>query len=180
MHDKYGLTIDRMLCHPQHRGEFDQIAQLLVRGEKSGLTTQDHAAYLLRKAALRLRKSRRLRPELVLRVADWNRQILIFSSSDIFGTPEVVPERPGVYIFRDATGCLYIGESRDLRRRVLKHLDRSDNHTLGAYLWRAGHRDVQIELHVFDPESKAKEKSVRRAYESELIRSRTLRFNVQP
>ena len=136
--------------------------------------------YLLRKAAFALRKSRRLKPELVLRVADWGRQVTTLTASRVLRHPESVPDRPGVYLFRDQTGYLYIGESSNLRDRVTKHVDRSDRQSLASYLFDGNLDSVTIELHAFDPASKAKEKTVRRAYESELIRSREPRFNVAP
>jgi hypothetical protein len=37
-----------------------------------------------------------------------------------------------------------------------------------------------VELHAFDPDSKARSLTVRRAYESELIRSRKPRLNIAP
>ena len=94
--------------------------------------------------------------------------------------PEIVPTRPGIYIFRDESGYLYIGESSNLRLRVEKHLDHSDRKSLAHYLWENGNKKITVELHAFDPESKAKDKTVRRAYESELIRSREPRFNITP
>ena len=183
MYDKYALTMDRVLCDPAHRAVFDRIASSIA-GEnkdkkKNGSATLD-LAYRVRKAALGLRKSRRLRPELVLRVADWGQQVLTFSAEQIVKDPQRVPANPGVYIFRDESGYLYIGESKQLRSRVLKHLDRSDRKSLSAYLSRRGIQSVQIELHVFNPESNAKDKAARRAYESELIRSRKPRLNIQP
>ena len=115
-----------------------------------------------------------------MRVADWKREIITLSADEILKKPESVPTHPGVYIFRDDTGYLYIGESSDLRSRVTKHLDHSDRKSLAHYLWDNGVEKLTVELHAFDPNSKAKEKSARRAYESELIRSRQPRFNIAP
>ena len=198
MHDQHRLTMDRVVCDPVRRAEFDRIALSIARGPAQAKTdpfilSPDPGAnvtakppepvdlaYRLRKAALRLRKSRQLRPELVLRVADWGRQILVHDAEQILKDPRLVPPQPGVYIFRDRSGYLYIGESRDLRARVMKHLDRSDRVSLAAYLWDRGIRGITVELHAFDPESRANRKTIRRAYESELIRSRRPRFNVRP
>ena len=55
MFDKHQLTVDRVLCDPEQRKEFDRIAQAAAPGVE---------AYRLRKAALSLRKTRKLRPEL--------------------------------------------------------------------------------------------------------------------
>jgi hypothetical protein len=48
------------------------------------------------------------------------------------------------------------------------------------YLKRQGVEQVTIEVHAFDPDSAARLIEMRRAYESELIRSRRPRFNIAP
>jgi predicted GIY-YIG superfamily endonuclease len=165
------MGTDRVMCDPKRRKEFDAVAQSAAPGV---------AAYRLRKAAFSLRKARKLRPELVARVAEWDRQILSLSVKEIIRAPEIVPTNPGVYIFRDATGYLYIGESANLRTRVAKHVDHSDRKSVAHYLWKNGAKNVTVELHAFDPDSSARRKEMRRAYESELIRSRKPRFNIAP
>ena len=171
MYDEHQLSIDRVLCDPDLRREFDRIAHSV---------TPDVSAYQLRKAALSLRKARQLRPELVARVADWRKQVITLSAREIWNDPERVPDTPGIYLFRDASGYLYIGESENLRARVTKHLDQSDRKSLAQYLWREGGEGVTVELHAFDPDSGARHKEMRRAYESELIASRRPRFNLAP
>jgi len=169
--DKYKVSVDRAMCEPKYRAEFDRVARSVA---------PDVPVYRLRKAALGLRKARRLRPELVVRVADWGRQVLEFPADRLARDPSLVPAKPGVYIFRDRSGYLYIGESSNLRRRLAKHLADSDRKSLARYLREHGYKDVVIEVHAFDPDSRAKERLVRRAYESELIRSRKPRFNIAP
>ena len=171
MHDKYGVSTDRVFCDPDRRAEFDKVAKSV---------SPDTSVYLLRKAALGLRKKRQLKPELIVRIADWGRDIHTLPASHVVKKPEAVPVEPGIYIFRDETGYLYIGESSNLRTRVSKHLDHSDRKSLAHYLWKNGTDGVTVELHAFDADSKAKERLVRRAYESELIRSREPRFNIAP
>lgn len=171
MYDKYRLTTDRVMCDPKRRSEFDAVAQTAAPRV---------SAYRLRKAAFSLRKARKLRPELVARVADWGRQIVSLPAKKIVSDAEIVPTNPGVYIFRDTSGYLYIGESANLRSRVAKHLDHSDRKSLAHYLWKGGMEDVTVELHAFGPDSNARLKEMRRAYESELIRSRKPRFNIAP
>jgi hypothetical protein len=171
LYDRHQLTIDRILCEPERRREFDELAQELAPGVP---------ADRLRKAALGLRKARELRPELVTRVADWGREIVSHSARQIVENPQLVPARPGVYVFRDATGYLYIGESVNLRTRVTKHLNQSDRESLAQNLWKDGIEGITVELHAFDPDSQARSQTVRRAYESELIRSRRPRLNIAP
>lgn len=169
--DKHQCSIDRMMCDPAIRGEF----------EAAALAIDDSVnCYAVRKAAFQLRKARRLRPELITRIADWGRTIKTFKVKDILDDAEVLNEHPGVYIFSDSTGYLYIGQTANLRERLLNHLDESHNLSLAKYLKTEMSDSISIEVHDFDPKSKAAKTMVRRAYESELIASRKPRFNVQP
>lgn len=169
--DKFSTTIDRVMCDPRQRTLFDEAAHKIA---------PDVDAYRLRKAAFGLRKTRRLQPELVVRVADWGKQISSHPAGDLAKSPVKIPEQPGIYLFHDATGYLYIGESSNLRERVSKHLDHSDRKSLAHYLWSNGLDGVTVELHAFARDSQARDKTARRAYESELIRSRTPRLNLAP
>ncbi len=169
INDKYGVNTDRAFCDPQLRREFDNVALSVA---------PEIAPYLLRKGAFKLRKNRKLRPELVPRVADWEVQVLDFPSQRVVESPGIVPRKPGVYIFRDKSGYLYIGESSNLHLRVKKHLDHSDRKSLARYFWDNGLRAVVIEVHIFDPKSNARFKAHRRAYEASLIQSRHPRFNI--
>lgn len=171
LEDRYSVNTDRVLCDPKLRAEYDKEASKVAPKVDP---------YLLRKASLTLRKSRRLQPELVLRVADWKKDIIAMSAADAEKDAGKVPEQPGVYIFRDATGYLYIGESSNLHDRIKKHLDRSDRQSLANYLATNGVKGVTLELHAFEKDSPARLKPMRRAYESELIRSRKPRFNLAP
>lgn len=169
--DKFSTTIDRVMCDPEQRAVFDETAHKIA---------PEVDAYRLRKAAFSLRKTRRLQPELVVRVADWGKRILSIPAAELAKSPVKIPEQPGVYLFHDASGYLYIGESSNLRERVSKHLDHSDRKSLAHYLWSKGLDGVTVELHAFEPDSQARDKTARRAYESELIRSRTPRLNLAP
>ena len=171
LEDRYKVNTDRVICEPELRAEYDKVSKANV---------PDGETYLVRKASFTLRKSRRLQPELVSRVVDWKKQILAFPASEIANKPELIPNGPGVYIFRDETGYLYIGESSKLRDRLKKHLDDSDRQSLATYLKAEGIGGIVIEVHAFDPDSQARLKPQRRAYESELIRSRKPKFNLAP
>jgi len=174
MADQFGLTLDRVLCDPAMRAAFDRTALEMVPEENQA------SAYTLRKMVMRLRKTRRLQPELVLRVADWNRRIITLAAKQIRVHAYSVPEGPGVYFMRDRSGYLYVGESANLWKRLTIHLDDSDRKTLANYLKTVGIEGVRVELHCFDTTSAARRVSHRRAYESELIRSRQPRFNLRP
>lgn len=171
VHDRHKISTDRMMADPKFRAEFDRE----VRSIDAGLNLYD-----VRKSAFQLRKQRRLRPELIARIADWGREIKSFPLSTVRKTPDIVPSRPGIYIFRDATGYLYIGQSVDLRKRLKEHLDASSNFSLSKYLSDLGNDNITIEVHAFASDSRARETMIRRAYESELIASRKPRFNIQP
>jgi excinuclease UvrABC nuclease subunit len=82
----------------------------------------------------------------------------------------------GIYIFYSTTATLYVGESENLRKRIGKHLDHSDNRGLAHWFWEHGFSGVQLELRVL-PETTSHR--VRCAVERELILSRKPVFNIQ-
>lgn len=171
LEDRFKLTVDRILCDPIKRREFDRVASSVAA---------DVSLYRLRKAALGLRKARKLRPELIKRIADWNAEIHSFNAEELANDASLIPRKPGIYLFRDRTGYLYIGEASSLRPRVIKHLDHSDRKALAHYFWEMGIKEVVVELHAFGPKSDARKTAPRRAYESELIDKRNPRFNIRP
>jgi predicted GIY-YIG superfamily endonuclease len=168
--DKFSSSLDRVLCSQEGKREFDELSQRLSPGVP---------VYFLRKAALMLRKCRKLRPELIKRVADWETTLLQYSAEEVRAEPILVPSCPGIYIFSNATGYLYIGEASDLRARVRKHLDHSDRKALARYLWEEGLQGLIVELHAFARESNGRLTMCRRAYESDLIKTRQPRFNIK-
>ncbi len=171
MQDEFNVTFDQVLIDPQLLKTYDEYAKAIDS------QSDTHA---LRKAALRLRKSRQLKPELVLRVTDWKRDFVTLSVEEAKHRIETLPKRPGIYIFRDTTGFLYIGQSNNLRERLAKHLDASDRQNLADYLSKNAAGSLTLELHVFREGSPAEKTVVREAYESELIRSRKPRLNLSP
>jgi predicted GIY-YIG superfamily endonuclease len=171
MQDKHKVSSDAVMADPELRREFD----VLARGIDPAAD-----AYQVRKSALRLRKARELRPELITRIADWDREVREFAAAQVAADLTLIPERPGIYLFRDKSGYLYIGEALDVRERLKSHLDESDRKSLANYLREQGVESISIEIHSFPADSRMKDVTVRRAYESELIRSREPRFNVRP
>jgi excinuclease UvrABC nuclease subunit len=113
-------------------------------------------------------------------VANWSRSVLNFQAEEIIHNHNLVPRAPGVYIFWDSSGYLYIGESKYLYLRIKKHLDHSDRKSLAHYFWEKGFREITVELHVFNRESEARIKRCRQAYESNLIETRQPQFNLKP
>jgi hypothetical protein len=169
--DRRGVHVDQILVDPVVRDEFDQLARSL--DERS-------STYDLRKAALRLRKERKLTPELTLRVADWKRDIRSSTLSELRKELSTLPNTPAVYLFSDSTGYLYIGQTSRLRDRITRHLADSDRQALAQYLEKQAHGPIRVELHCFGEASPALDQRVREAYESELIRSRKPRLNLAP
>lgn len=172
--DRHRVSTDSILVDPKLRAELQAEAEKIA---------PEADAYQIRKATLQLRKRRALRPELVLRVADWEREIRTLGLSELKDElqRQGVPSRPGVYLFRNAKdGYLYVGEAADLSNRLGQHVDSSDRRALADFLATEDPDNITVELHVFPSDSPAKTVTVRRAYESELIRSRKPKFNVRP
>lgn len=171
MADEKKVHFDQILCDPELLKAFDKLAIELSPNTET---------YLLRKAALRLRKSRQLQPELVIQASDWKVNISEHTLDELTSQLPQTTTRPGIYIFRDATGYLYIGQSNNLRERLTHHLKESDRDQLRNYMLEHGGADLTIELHEFAEGSPGEKLASRRAYESELIRSRKPRLNLAP
>lgn len=171
--DRHRISTDRMLADEAFRQELQNEAMLIRPGID---------AYAVRRAVLGLRKKRQLKPELVLQVADWDREIETYAldqlSNDL--AKGLISTGPGVYLFRVPSGYLYVGEAVNLATRLSQHVDGSDRVSLADYLAGDQADQVSVELHIFPSDSPARRVTVRRAYESELIRSRDPRFNVRP
>lgn len=167
--DRHDVTTDQMLADPLLLKE--------LHDEAAGLT-EEVDDYAVRKSILALRKVRRLRPELVMRVAQWDRQIRTVPLTEL--SEARIPEQPGVYLFRSDAGYLYIGEASNLAKRMSDHLSGSHNAALAKRIVSGDADRVTVELHVFGKSSPARKSSVRQAYESELIRSRHPKYNLRP
>jgi hypothetical protein len=182
--DRHPVSTDSLLCDPRLRDQLQAAAIAIVQQpEASGLpATRPPDAYSIRKHLLRLRKTRLLRPELVQRVADWDRTIESFTVKELVAALDAgkISTGAGVYLFYDPTGYLYIGEAANLRTRLLQHTSQSDRMTLDQYLRSGSKGSITIELHTFGERSPANDLAIRRAYESELIRTRQPRFNIRP
>lgn len=169
--DRHQTGLDRIFCDPELRAEFDLIVKTL---------DPELEIYAARTAAMQLRKQRRLQPELIARIADWGRKVETFSYQQLVENPDLTPPLPGIYLFLDPSGYLYIGQSDNLHARLKTHFRESHNFSLTDYLQGEQKDRVMIELHSFPADSRARETMIRRAYESELISSRKPRFNILP
>ena len=92
---------------------------------------------------------------------------------------EVAP-RPGIYLFRDAmVTCILDGAEPS--PATDQAFATSDRQSLAEYLDEHSQSSrVSVELHVFQEGSPAEQLATRRAYESELIRTRKPRLNIAP
>jgi site-specific DNA-methyltransferase (adenine-specific) len=163
MERRDGATLDDILCDPMFANEFDSIASRISPG---------FSPLQYRWAALNLRKRSQLSPELLARVVP-PRQVLSISVVGI--QVSAVPNEQGLYVIFSQDTCLYVGEAENLRNRIGKHLDHSDNKGLARWMWDQGTSGLFLELQILDPNTSQK---VRRALERELIRGRKPVFNV--
>jgi hypothetical protein len=157
-------TLDRIICDPALAQDFDKLAQELAPG---------FTPFEYRFAALNLRKKRRLRPEV-------SPKLLAATQVESFPVAGIdinrIPQGQGIYLFYyRGEGLLYLGEARNLRDRIRKHLDHSDRKELARWLWEHGVDRLLLETHVFPVGTT---NAARRAVELELIRSRRPRFNI--
>jgi site-specific DNA-methyltransferase (adenine-specific) len=161
-----GVSIDEIICDPELVREFDAMAANLAPG---------FSVLQYRWAALNLRKANKLKPELLSRVVSAQAVSLGLVTELDVGT---ISSTQGLYVFYDPESrqTLYVGEATNLRKRLEKHLDHSDNKNLARWLWEHGFEKVYLELHLL-PQATATR--VRRALEAELIASRRPVFNVQ-
>lgn len=169
--DLSGASTDEIIADPKLRVRLIEEAGRVVLGAES---------YDVLKHVLGLRKARQLKPELVLRVAQWKREILVWPLETIAEDLTLIPNQPGVYLFRTSNGYLYIGEAADLRRRLTEHLQGDGTSPLSSYLKQRSPAGLTLEIHAFEADSPAKKVTMRRAYESELIRSRDPLLNIRP
>lgn len=187
--DRHPVSTDTLLCDPRLRAQLQTAATVVVHLPKAveppdaqSPDAESPDAYSIRKHLLRLRKTRHLRPELVQRVADWDRTIDAYTIDQLTAAlaTGTISTGAGVYLFYDPTGYLYIGEAANLKKRLLQHTSQSDRVTLDQYLRSGSQGSITVELHTFGAQSPANAVSIRRAYESELIRTRQPRFNIRP
>lgn len=158
-----GVTLDDVICDPVRAAEFDELAGRIAPG---------YTPLQYRWAALSLRKNRRLRPEPIGRAIQ---PVSVEQArADQIDVGEV-PTTQGLYVFFAGSECLYVGEARNLRSRIKKHLDHSDNRGLARWLWEYGEEALYVEYQVLPEQTPTR---ARKAMELELIRSRDPIFNV--
>jgi hypothetical protein len=158
------VSLDDVICDPDLASELDQLAAQIAPG---------YLPLQYRWAALNLRKARSLTPEILARVV-LAEQVLSFPVKGL--DLNCVPVQQGLYLFIDRQNVLYVGESKNLKHRIRKHLEHSDNRGLAHWLWEHGSDDLLLELHALPGNTRT---DVLVAMEVELIRSRNPMFNVK-
>lgn len=158
------LSLDNILCDPELAAIFDVTAGSLAPGFSS---------LQYRWAALNLRKARQFKPELLSRVAP-PLEIIHYRAKEL--VVNQLPIAQGVYLLFDGQRLLYVGEAKNIRHRIKKHLDHSDRKELARWLWENGPEELRLEIQVLEPETPTR---IRKALEAELIRSRDPVFNVK-
>lgn len=158
------VSLDEILIDPARAEEFDILCSDLCPGASS---------LQYRWSALCLRKQRGLTPETISHAIQ-AAAVSIHSCSSV--PIHDISTAAGLYIFFDDAQTLYVGEASNLRSRLKKHLDHSDNKQLARWFWEHGFEKARIELHVMEADCSTR---IRRSLELELIRSRRPAFNIQ-
>ena len=158
------ISLDQIICDPGRAAEFDELAQRIAPG---------FSPLQYRWAALGLRKAKKLEPELVGRIAP-PVDMVNMPVKDI--VPDQLPVSQGLYLFFAADQLLYVGETENLRKRLKKHLEHSDNKGLARWIWEFGVENLHLEMQILEDKTETR---VRRALELELIRSRRPLFNIK-
>ncbi|MDI6448637.1 GIY-YIG nuclease family protein [Anaerobaca lacustris] len=164
MERRDGISLDTIICDPEKAAQFDAVSSRIAPG---------YSPLQYRWAALNLRKSKRLEPELVGRIAPPIDVINVCTSEIVV---DELPLSQGLYLFIAAEQLLYVGETENLRKRLKKHLEHSDNRGLARWIWEFGTESLHLEMHIL---ADSIDTRIRRALELELIRSRRPLFNVK-
>jgi len=153
-------SLDQILINPVLVAEFDSLCQELSPG---------FAVVQYRLSAMGLRKKRKLRPEVMSHaLPSKNVNRLLCSTVNVSD----LPSSAGLYIFFDNLRTLYVGEASNLKIRLKKHLEHSDNKQLARWFWENNPEKVWVEVHLLE------EACSTSALEFELITSRKPVFNI--
>ena len=160
---QFSTTVDRILCDPRMREEFDSLMQLLEPG-----CPELEARY----AALTLRKKGMLRPELIGRVVQSIGGRLIPVTELRL---DDVPKEPGAYLFFDHENTLYAGKAENLQNRIADHMDTWLARDLIKQIRDHRRTPVFLVMHLLRPGIASLSLG---AYEAEIIRSRNPAHNL--
>ena len=158
------VSLDDVICEPSLAKEFDQLCADLAPGFR---------ALEYRWCALSLRKKRKLPPEPIAQTVGISKAMR-FSRNNL--SIEQIPSESGIYAFMTSDVVLYVGEASNLRKRIAKHLDHSDNKMLARWLWENEDESLYLEIQTLPQDTTAK---IRRYVETELIQARSPVFNIR-
>jgi hypothetical protein len=101
---RYGVSVDRLFCHPKLAKEFDQLASELIPG---------FSIFEYRWAALNIRKKGHSSPAAGAAVEDleWSRRVGFLSRRQL-------PAEQGVYSLQEDDTCLFFANTDDLRESI--------------------------------------------------------------
>jgi hypothetical protein len=157
-----GTTVDRILCDPEMREQFDSLMQILCPG---------CAELESRYAALTLRKKNELKPEIVGRIVETvGGSVIPIKDLKI----NELPEGPGVYLFFDKENTLYAGKADSLKQRIGEHLGTWTGRELISQVQKGRRSDVFVVVHKLKDDTNTQTIF---AYETEIIRSRSPSHN---
>lgn len=159
-----GVTLDDVICSPTRATEFDKLCKQIAPAFSS---------LQYRWAALSLRKNKGLRPEPVGRVIKLD-SVIRANIRDL--VIDNLPSAQAVYLLICSNRLLYVGETTDIRARLKKHLDHSDNREFARWKWENEGEPLFVEYHLLPKSTSTR---TRKAIELELIRSRRPEFNIK-
>jgi hypothetical protein len=125
------ISLDQIVCDPDLAREFDDYAMRLAPG---------YTPLEYRWVALGLRKAGRLQ-----------------EAADGLETPELkticsvprlkvssLPQAQGLYLFTSGKTPIFLGQTKNLRHRIDRHMDASNSRGLPNWLWEKGPLDVSL------------------------------------
>lgn len=116
-----GVSLDQVVCDPELRRQFDELAQRL---------SPEEPVLKLRWAALNLRKTHRLKPGDV-----HGPEYDLVSAGPVERVNlDEIPTFPGTYVFYDRARPLFADETHDIRGRLEVHLRHSGRRGLPTWL----------------------------------------------
>lgn len=157
-----GASVDDIICDPELRSEFDQLASKLAPG---------HSPLEYRWALLSIRKAGR---QAAKREAEYDVPPLSPPTRLFSDAVEGVPRNPGVYLLLEQQRPLYARGVRDLHHGVELHRREDFLKPLLERLWRPSPDDLLFSYATLS------ERKLLRPVEQRLIRERRPLFNIPP
>jgi len=129
-----GVTLDHVMCDPELRARFDEIAKKLSNVAD---------VFKLRMGALYLRKTHRLAP-----TGSTTPSFDLLRAGTIAKLKlDDVPDLPGMYAFYEDVRPIYAGETSKLRHRINLHMNVSERLFLPRWLELGYERNLELRFH---------------------------------